>query len=402
MIQPELHNNEEQRLKELASYAILDTGADQDFDHITALAAKICNTPISLISFVDQKRQWFKSKLGVTITETDRKFSFCASAITMPNDEIFIVEDSRTDNRFFNNPLVTNDPNIIFYAGIPLRSNNGFLLGTLCVIDHQPRQLDMNQIQSLQLLGKQVMCLMELKKDHELLKDKVAVSTKRNEELWKFAFVAAHDLKSPLNRISAMAEVFVEDYNHMVDEEGKNILDHIVNSSQKLRSFIDDLFMYNKVDHLVQREKSIVDLQELIQASEELYIHQVKDLKIEVSNQVKELYVNQPILEIILKNIISNAIRFNDKEKVRVKVVVSENEFEYNFLIEDNGPGIEKQNQDKIFELLHVLKKYDRFGISGHGIGLAMVKKLVESMNGIITITSKTAEGTLFTFSIKK
>src|ERR1043166_5450547 len=131
--------NDKQRLHVLWQYDVLDTMPEEVFDDLTELAARICEAPIALITLVDEDRQWFKSKVGVTLTETSRDISFCGHAIAQ--SDLFIVPDATQDERFASNPLVTSDPQICFYAGAPLISPDGHALGTLCVIDKVPRQL---------------------------------------------------------------------------------------------------------------------------------------------------------------------------------------------------------------------------------------------------------------------
>jgi GAF domain-containing protein len=154
--------NESKRLKVLWQYEVLDTVPEEVFDDLTELAARICEAPIALISLVDEKRQWFKSKVGVTVSETSRDFSFCAYAITQ--DDLFIVPDATQDKRFANNPLVTSDPKIRFYAGAPLITPDGHALGTLCVIDKVPRELRLEQKQALRILARHVVSQLELRR----------------------------------------------------------------------------------------------------------------------------------------------------------------------------------------------------------------------------------------------
>jgi GAF domain-containing protein len=154
--------NEKQRLKVLWQYSVLDTVPEEIFDDLTELAARICEAPIALITLVDENRQWFKSKVGISIQETSRDISFCAHAIKQP--ELFIVPDATKDARFSHNPLVTSDPKVRFYAGAPLISPDGYALGTLCVIDKVPRELRPGQEQALRILARHVMSQLELRR----------------------------------------------------------------------------------------------------------------------------------------------------------------------------------------------------------------------------------------------
>ena len=155
-------DNEAERLAALREYRILDTAAEQVYDDITTLAAYLCEVPISLISLVDEKRQWFKSKLGLNRRETPRDVAFCAHAILQ--SEPLIVRDALKDARFADSSLVTRSPHIRFYAGFPLTTPEGFALGTLCAIDRKPRQLSAGQKTAMQALSRQVMALLELRR----------------------------------------------------------------------------------------------------------------------------------------------------------------------------------------------------------------------------------------------
>ncbi len=152
--------NEKQRLNFLQSLQIMDSGPDQLYDDITLLASEIFNTPIALISLVDDKRQWFKSKVGLEVSETPREVAFCAHAIYQT--QVFVVSDASKDNRFKENPLVTGCPNIRFYAGAPLKMANGHALGTICVIDSKPRQISEKEENLLNALARQVVSQIEL------------------------------------------------------------------------------------------------------------------------------------------------------------------------------------------------------------------------------------------------
>ncbi|UHG93417.1 PAS domain-containing protein [Spirosoma oryzicola] len=153
-----LSDEETKRLAALDSYAILDSLPEKDYEDITLLAAQICATPVALITLVDQSRQWFKSNRGLSFRQTPREHAFCAHNLLLTTP--LIVEDARQDERFRQNPLVTGDPRIVFYAGEPLIDEDGQTLGSLCVIDSTVRQLDEGQLRALNILAKQVVTLL--------------------------------------------------------------------------------------------------------------------------------------------------------------------------------------------------------------------------------------------------
>ena len=166
--------DEPERLADLRRYEILDTPAEESLDHVTRLAAMICDVPIALLSLVDSDRQWFKSKVGLTVSETSRDVAFCAHAILQR--DLFVVRDAASDRRFARNPLVTSRPKIRFYAGAPLVSPQEHALGTLCVIDRKPRVLAKRQLEALRLLSRLAMAELELRRQVIELKRRLRLS----------------------------------------------------------------------------------------------------------------------------------------------------------------------------------------------------------------------------------
>ena len=177
---PIMSPNEAARVSALQKYAILDSEPEQAFDDLTLLASYVCKTSMALISLIDEDRQWFKSRVGISATETSRDIAFCSTAIEQP--DVFVVPDALQDERFRTNPLVVSEPNIRFYAGVPLINEDGYALGTLCVIDRTPRNLAPEQETALKALGRLVLMQMEFRRNLILLKEALSDRTREEHE----------------------------------------------------------------------------------------------------------------------------------------------------------------------------------------------------------------------------
>lgn len=400
MIKPENHFREKERLKELESFSILDSLSESDYDNITAIAAEICRTPIALVSLIDERRQWFKSHHGLSVSETPKEYAFCTHAINDPSN-VFIVTDARNDIRFHDNPLVTGDPHVIFYAGVPLITENGLPLGTLCVIDNKPHLLSQSQKNSLEALARQVMNLLELRKNRKLLENALNRLEEKNQELDRFAFIAAHDLKSPLAGISGLTHLFSKQYISKIDKEGELVLKLIEGSADKLRKMIDGLLEYSRSESIIQEKKSQIILQSLKDDIVSLFSFE-NNLTILLNSPFSEIYSNRTALEQIFINLISNAIKYNDKNQIIINIGVSENETHYCFYVQDNGPGIAVQDHEKIFKIFEKAAPKDRYGLAGNGIGLATVKKIVQNSGGSLKVESSIGNGANFIFTVEK
>ena len=191
--------NEKARVQALRRYKILDTDPEKAFDDLAILASSICNTPVALISVIDSDRQWFKSKVGVDISETPLDVSFCAVAIQQPN--LFVVPDASKDPRFSSNPFVISDPKVRFYAGAPYASSDGHPLGTLCVIDTVPRELTPNQEAALLALSRQVQAQFELRRN--LIELRVALGERDRAEAERDRTIA--ELENALEHVQRLS-----------------------------------------------------------------------------------------------------------------------------------------------------------------------------------------------------
>ncbi|MFT5845965.1 sensor histidine kinase [Psychroserpens sp.] len=399
MIEPDKYNNEKNRIEDLKSYSILDTLPEADYDNLTAIAAEICSTKISLISLIDNNRQWFKSRHGLNALETPRKYAFCAHAINDP-DHMLIVKDASKDKRFHDNPLVIGGPKVIFYAGVPLMSDNGNPLGTLCVIDDKPKELSEGEKKSLNALAKQVVNVLNLRKTKLALERAINLEEK-NQALERFAYVAAHDLKSPLINISMLFNLFIEDYGSKVDAEGLEMLNQIDVSANILSNLIEGLLEYSKSGHVLNENKTTINLKDL-KADILGLLNTEHKLTLNLKSSIDEIVINKTALYQILINLVTNAIKYNDKKHIEIEIGVSASNNHYNFYVQDNGPGIPLEHQENIFNIFTTLTNSDRFGRSGSGIGLASVKKIVDLGGGVVKVYSELKKGAKFIFTLEK
>ena len=236
MKSPPLPSDEEDRLDALYKLNILDTSTDSAFNELVELTAEICQVPIALISLVDETRQWFKAKIGLGIQQTERSVSFCAHAIL--EEDLFIVNDTLKDDRFFDNPLVTSYPNIRFYAGAPLITEDGYGLGTLCVIDKIPRELTAIQQKAICVLRRHALTLLKLRQQNIELK---ALS----EQLDSFNASAAHDLIAPTRRVAGFAQVLMEDYSDQLDYGAIDLISRMKESASDMKDLVQSLLNMN-------------------------------------------------------------------------------------------------------------------------------------------------------------
>ena len=393
MIPANLPPNEAERLEVLKTYNILDTLPDKDYDAITKIAAAICGTPIALISMVDKNRQWFKSRHGLKTTETPRDFAFCSHTILNP-EGLFIVNDARKDTRFHDNPLTTENLNVVFYAGAPLNSLEGHSLGTLCVIDNKPNALNESQKESLKLLANQVTYLFELRKKNQKLKEANNEIIRVNKQLSEFAYKLSHDIKAPISGIKFLSEVVQEDYKDKLDEEGKELLSLISSRSAFLYALVEGMLSFTKVTNkeIVYLNFNLEELLEEIKVS----CNWSNSYEIRYYNCNTLIRQSKLALTQIFQNLLSNSIKFGKTAETIVSISLEVEADSYKIIYKDNGPGIEEKYHKKIFKLFETLDKQ-----KGTGIGMATVSSLLERLEGSIQINKSKDQNTGIEFCIK-
>ena len=392
MIAPPRLPNEAARLAALESYDILDTERELAYDDFTSLAAEVCGTPIALISLIDDGRQWFKSALGLAITETPREQSFCGHAIS--DTSTLIVGDAATDERFHDNPLVTGSPDIRFYAGAPLVNAEGHALGTLCVIDRVPRILTDGQRSALESLSRQLMAHLELRR---------AMVTLRDAEQIKKRFVAnvSHELRTPLTSIRG-ALAMVLDGEASVDGESRELLTAAHRSANRLLALVNDLL---DLEGIGSGELSVEKGDCSLATALELAAETVRPLAADagvvltIAPTALKLSGDEERLAQVFINVLANAVRFSPRGGV-VNVIVESRGDQARILVDDQGPGVPPEFRESIFEPFKQVKGSARHKKGGTGLGLAISQALVRAHGGSIDVGDAPGGGARFTLAL--
>ncbi|MBZ9787291.1 GAF domain-containing sensor histidine kinase [Psychroflexus sp. CAK57W] len=399
MTKPPIPNNEAERLKELHSLRLIEGLPDEDLDLITKLASDICETKISLVTLIDSKTQFFKSKHGVEIDKTSRDVAFCGHAINSP-EKMLIVNDAKEDERFKDNPLVTSDPNIAFYAGMPISTKQGSALGTLCVLDSKPKVLSTSQINALKSLTKLVERLFESRRkslELEKVYTQMQLHKSQSEEI---AYSIAHDLKNPLDSIQGFLELLQQDAGTSLGDEAQQYIEYAQQSTEKMTGLIYEILAFAKLTS-INEEKEAVEIEPVIQNIIDLNLPTIKSENIEIDyKDLPKINTSKTLFSIVLRNLIGNAIKYRSSDRaLRIKIEIQDKIDEWKISVVDNGIGIQKQNLEKIFKPFY---KEDKNNHSGVGMGLAACKKIILNLDGNIEVESEPGKGSVFSFTIPK
>ncbi|MBY0316197.1 MAG: response regulator [Bdellovibrionales bacterium] len=398
---PVFPNNDHERVNELLQLDILDTPSEEEFEDIVFMASSVTGCPISLISLVDHKRQWFKARIGLNAAETDRDISFCGHAITAPGDGLFEVQDTTADERFADNPLVTGNPNIRFYAGQPLVTSNGYKLGTLCVIDRQSRTLTMSQKKQMEILSKQAIRLIEArhKAKHE-----------ENEKISQTQFLAAmaHEIRTPLTSITGYTEVIKKEFGELLNTtKAKDYFASLENSSHHLLNLVGDILDLTKIkSKSFQKTDSIVSIRDLLRQITSVFRLKAAQKNIQFDIEINDkvpshVKTDETLLKQILVNLISNAIKFTERGSVTVTTDYLLLSSQLQFSIKDTGMGMTASDIENAFKPFQRTALSQSKKIEGTGLGLSICKGLADLLEGEVKLVSSVVgEGTLFRLQI--
>ncbi|RZJ52201.1 MAG: hybrid sensor histidine kinase/response regulator [Flavobacterium sp.] len=394
-------HNESERLAALRRYNILDTLPESAFDDATKLVSYICGVPIAHISFIDENRQWFKSEIGVGVSEVPREISFCQ--YTIMDSKMVEIPDTHLNDRFKDDPNVTGGFKVRFYAGIPLTTPDGHNIGTLCAIDHVTKELNENQRNALSIVAKHVINQLELgTKNFELDTQK---NIAERAVLAKDSFLAnmSHEIRTPLNAIIGFTDLLAQT---TLDSVQRDYIDSVQIAGENLLIIINDILDLSKIESgNLTIDQQPFNLKKTLK-------HVYNLLKVKVPKDVEfNLFLDADMPDIvigdqgrlnqILVNLTGNALKFTQEGDVTISVKKVEETAEHyslRFTVKDTGIGIHKDKLKTIFERFTQAEESTTRKFGGTGLGLNIVKQLVELHDAKIQVKSQEGRGSEFFF----
>ena len=389
--------NEKERIQRLDELNILDTLEEQAYDDLTHLAAQICDTPIALVSLVGTDRQWFKSHYGLDARETPREVAFCSHAIL--EDAVFVVEDSSKDERFYDNPLAIDNPNVKFYAGAPLIMSDNLRLGTLCVIANEARTITHTQKAALEALARQVVSQLELR-----LKVKELQSLDNAKD--EFISMVSHELRTPLTSITGALSLLANNKVGKLDSKQHNMVEIAARNSDRLLRIVNDILDHAKMEAgKLEISRKPHNLLAILEKAIELNQPYCKKCNCEIVLKHSDVDTDTMIecdedrLIQVLTNLISNAAKVSFNEGIIEASLVINDDKAY-FKVTDFGPGIPEEQQKFLFQRFKQIETSGNQKLPGTGLGLMISKHIVELHEGTIGFVSFPNDHTEFYFTI--
>lgn len=369
---------EKARLEVLTKYGILDTPPDGSFDRITKLAATLLKVPVSIVSLVDSDRIWFKSKYGLDISEIPRDPGLCASAIV--ESDFYLVEDARKDPRTLANPLVAGEFGLQFYSAVPLKTSEGFNLGTLCVIDREPRTITTEEKEILISLAEIVMHQIELQ-----LEARTAV-----QHHHKILNTTAHDLKNPVSIMPLLADLIManKDNPAAIDDISRQIKDAGRRMAKTINALIDSSLSNSGNMPLRMKKFPFTRLVKGILDANRAPARKKAQEIIFSPGRTCHVYGDQRKITETVDNVVSNAIKFSGSHK-KIEVSIKVEDQKAILTVTDHGPGLSKNDMKNLFRKFTCLSAEPTGGESSTGLGLFLSKEIITAHNGRIYAESE-------------
>lgn len=396
MISPLIPSNEEARLAALERYRLGGIGREVVFNHVTDLAANAFKVPISLISIVGADEQRFKGAHGLGTLCTSRHVSFCGHALE--STEVLVVEDALKDKRFFDNPLVTGDPQIRFYAGAPLLLEDGTVPGTLCLIGREPRVFTSEEGDQLKHLARLVVDIIELRLDSIMAEEKQQALARMKDEILS---VTSHELRTPLTSIAGSLGLLTAGAAGELPPRAKRLIEIAHSNSKRLVGLVNDILDMDKLTsgemHL---DKTLLSVAEILNEAVDANRGYASEHGVNLANEpvpaaMTVMGDHQRLLQ-VLANLISNAVKFSMKGGSVTLTANNLNRDEVRITVADKGRGIPEEFRQRMFTRFAQADASDAREKAGTGLGLAIVKKLVTQMGGRISFDTEIGCGTSF------
>ena len=391
--------NEEERLLELYHYDLLDTVNEKEFDEIVQLASRICKVPISTITLVDHYRQWFKAKVGVDHAQDPIELSFCARVIADDYD-LMEVTDASTDERFRDYSNVTGEPNIRFYAGVPLITRRGHKLGTLCVIDNKPGQLTEEQTFTLKVLGHQVVKLAEQRLQNRYLHNYQKRLEQQAIMQNRIMAIVAHDVRSPLVSLQGIIELSQE--NLITEDKKTEMMGLWKKQLDNTMQLLTNLIHWGKVQAASDvLESKPINLNKIAASEFEQYQQATAVKNNELVNALPErffVYGDENVFRFIIRNILTNANKFTENGKIIIDAVRNKNRIKLS--VADTGIGMNEQQLTNLRMGKSSMVSLGTRNEKGSGLGFLLIREFIEMMEGEIEIESTPGNGTTIHMSL--
>ena len=385
-------------LKSLWKSTTENTRIKKDIEAIVSLSATLCNTSLSNMHLLNNTNYTTESLSDMQSVNQNGDLAICNYLYTN-NISSIIIPDTKKDDRFNHLESVMNN-SIRFYAGTRLEDASGNVVGSLYVMDNEPKELSTRQEEGLKLLGRQMIHRLDEHKNTLKLNRLKNELESKNEQLRHFAGVVSHDMKMPLANMILTCDLLTSKYRNILNNEGANYLYKIKQSSLMLSNYITNILQHYESDQVAALATEEFYLHDLLEKIIDLLnIQEICDINLPDKNYM--LKGNQTALEQIFMNLFTNSLKYNDKENIIIDVDCKKDNEYYHFSFRDNGIGIPKEQLPKIFDLFQTFGQIDRKGNIGNGIGLSTVRKLIMSLGGDIEVESKLGESTTFYFHIE-
>lgn len=386
----QIQNNQSRQPTTPEEFHILKTSSGKDFSELLFLCAQIVEAPVAALVIMEPGNSWVKSSYGCAPEEVPYWDELWEKILQQDDILVFDREELKEIHRNYTGVI-----------GVPMETVQGEKLGIILLLDPAKSEISNNQKLSLKILVNQMLKVVESRKQKNEYRRVQQDLEQRYHDLEKFASVVSHDIKSPLANIISLVDLLREENKEKFNEETKRYIEYLSQASHSLRNYVDGLLVFYRSERILEKEEEDVELKSFFENITNLY---TVDPGVEITYPTHGLLqqVNKAALTQIFMNLISNALKYNHKERRRVEIIFAATQEYYHFEVKDNGNGIPEADFDKIFDLFTTLDLNDREGNPGSGIGLATVKKLLNHMGGDIMIESEPDIGSNFKFQIKR